>query len=295
MRALPASAVCLWMLALPQAVPAAGSAVDIAPGAGSFVFVDRKGDPSKRMTVYTYLPKGLESGAARIVFVMHGVSRNADGYRDVWIEHADRYGFLVVAPLFDREQWGRGAYSYSSVVTREGKTQDASLWSYSVIEHLFDAIKEATGNRSPSYFLYGHSEGGQFVQRLALFLPDARYARAVSANPGWYTMPAFDIRFPYGLKGSPATEASLRKSLGRDFVLMLGDRDTDPRHAQLRRTPEAMAQGSNRFERGRSYFKEAGSRATELKSAFGWRLKVVAGAAHENGRMSGPAAAVLME
>jgi pimeloyl-ACP methyl ester carboxylesterase len=201
---------------------------------------------------------------------------------------------MVVVPLFDPEQWGSGAYSYASAVTRDGKIQDPPLWSFSVVEHLFDAIKEATGNQSPRYFIYGHSEGGQFVHRLVLLLPEARYARAMAANPGWYTMPRFDIRFPYGLGGSPATEGSLKKSLGPDFVLLLGDRDNDPNHKALRRTPQAMAQGAFRFERGQNFFREAANRAAERRSAFGWRLDVVPGAAHSNGQMSGPAAAILM-
>ena len=188
---------------------------------------------------------------------MHGHGKNAKGYRDTWIEHADRYEFMVVAPLFDPEQWGGGGYSYGSVIGRDGRLQDASMWSFSVIEHLFDAIKGATGNQSAKYFIYGHSEGGQFVHRLVLLLPDARYARAVAANPGWYTMPRFDIKFPYGLGGSPATEGSLKKSLGREFVLMLGDRDTDPNHKDLRKTPQAMVQGAYRFERGQNYLQRS--------------------------------------
>jgi poly(3-hydroxybutyrate) depolymerase len=226
---------------------------------------------------------------------MHGTSRNAAGYRDAWIEHADRHRFMVVAPLFDRGQWGPGGYSYASVATRDGMIRDESRWSFSVIEHLFDAVKDATGNQSTRYFLYGHSEGGQFVHRLVLLLPDARFARAVAANSGWYTMPVFDTRFPYGLGGSPVTETALKKSLARDLIIMLGDRDTDPSHFQLRRTPEAMAQGAHRFERGQNYYKAAGSRAAELKGEFGWKLRTVAGAAHENGKMSGPAAAALVE
>jgi len=182
-----------------------------------------------------------------------------------------------------------------SVVDRDGTVHDAARWSFNVIEHLFDAIRTATGNQSASYFLYGHSEGGQFVHRLVLLLPEARYARAVAANSGWYTMPGFDGRFPYGLGGSPATEAGLKKSLARDLVLMLGDRDTDPAHFQLRRTPQAMTQGAHRFERGQNYLKLVAKRAAELKGDFGWKLRVVPGAAHENDRMSGPAAAVLME
>jgi poly(3-hydroxybutyrate) depolymerase len=283
-----------WTLMWSQTVSAAGATIRIAAGPSSFSFVDEKGDPSKQIAVYTYLPRGLKPDTAPIVFVMHGHGKNAKGYRDTWIEHADKYAFMVVAPLFDPERWGRGGYSYASVVGREGKFQDVSRWSFSVIEHLFDAIKEATGNQSAKYFIYGHSEGGQFVHRLVLLLPDARYARAVAANPGWYTMPRFDIKFPYGLGGSPATEESLKTSLGREFILMLGDRDTNPNHKDLRKTPQAMAQGSYRFERGQNFFKEAVQRATELKCTFGWQLQVVHGAAHENSKMSLPAAAVLM-
>ena len=55
---------------------------------------------------------------------------------------------------------------------------------------------------------------------------------------------------------------------------MLGDRDTDPKHKDLRKTPEAMTQGANRFERGQNYFKEARKRTGELKCTFGWRHPV---------------------
>lgn len=161
----------LWTLMWSQTVSAESPAIRIAQGSGSFLFVDEKGDPSKEMTVYTYLPNGLKLEAARIVFVIHGHGKNAEGYRDVWIEHADKYKFIVVAPLFDPEQWAGSAYSCGSVMGKDGKFQDASLWSFNVVEHLFDAIKGATGNQNAKYFIYGHSEGGQFVHRLVLLLP----------------------------------------------------------------------------------------------------------------------------
>lgn len=155
---------------------------------------------------------------------------------------------------------------------------------------MFDAIKTATGNQSADYFLYGHSEGGQFVHRLVLLLPDARFARAIAANPGWYTMPAFNTQFPYGLGSAPASEASLKKSFTRDFALLLGDRDTDPNHPELRRTPQAMAQGAHRFERGQNYMKHATQQAKALNVELAWRLEVVPRAAHENRKMSQAAA-----
>jgi hypothetical protein len=107
-------------------------------------------------------------------------------------------------------------------------------------------------------------------------------------------MPRFDIKFSYGLGGSPVTEASLKTSLGRDVVLMLGDKDTDPNDAELRKTRQALAQGAHRLARGQAFFKEAEDRATKWKTAFGWRLQVVPGVAHEPSKMSGPAVAVLM-
>jgi poly(3-hydroxybutyrate) depolymerase len=282
-------------LALSQNGCAAGSAISIATGAGRFVFADAKGDVSKPVTVYTYLPTGVKPESAPIVFVMHGFGKDAKGNRDMWMEHANRNGFMVFAPLFDPAQWGKDGYAYASVIGKDGSLRDPSLWSYSAIEHLFDAIKEATGNGNPTYDIFGHSEGGQFVHRLVMLLPDARYARAVAANPGWYTMPDFNVKFPYGLGASPATEASLKKSFARDFVLMLGDRDTDPNHRALNRSPQAMAQGAFRFERGQKYFKEAQIRAAQLQSAFKWRLQIVPGVAHQTSRMARPAAAVLME
>src|SRR5271155_4121645 len=45
---------------------------------------------------------------------------------------------------------------------------------------------------SKTYYLYGHSAGGQFAHRLVLFMPNARYQRVVAANPGYYTMPQFN-------------------------------------------------------------------------------------------------------
>jgi poly(3-hydroxybutyrate) depolymerase len=282
----------VWVLAWSQAA-VASPAVRIVSGAGSFSFVDDKGDATKEMTVYTYLPRHVKASKAPVVFIMHGHQKNAKGSRDEWAQYAEKYGFMVLAPLFDQEQWAGNEYSYASVVGKDGKVRDKSMWSFSVIEHLFDAVKAATGNANSRYFLYGFSEGGQFVHRLVLLLPEARYARAVIGTPGWYTMPKFDVKFPYGLGGVPLREDSLKMSFGRDVVLMLGDQDTDPNDPELRKTRQAMAQGAHRFERGETFFREARGHAAELKAAFAWRLVVVPGAGHDK-RMFRPAAAVLM-
>ena len=275
-----------------EKLPADG--IRIESGAGNFTFVDRKGDASKRMMVYTYLPATLKAAVAPIIFVMHGHGKYAEGYRDAWARHADKHGFLVIVPLFDNTNWG-ASYSSGQLFVKNGKLIDPAMWSFSVIEHLFDAIKTATGNMNPTYYLYGHSEGGQFVHRLVLFLPEARYAHAVVANPGWYTMPDLAVKFPYGLANSPVTEATLKKSLVRNVTVLLGSRDIDPNHPQLRKTPEAMAQGRVRLERGQHFFRQADARCALLQCRFGWKQQIVPGATHSNRQMASAVAAVLME
>lgn len=292
--ACPSLRHALLLLSMLAAMVSSARATGLADGKGSFVFHDAAGDPTKAITVYTYVPRGLDTTTAKIVFVMHGHGKDAEAYRDTWVPEAEHDRFIVVAPLFDAAQWPHGAYSYASVFDRDGTLRDRALWSFSVVEHLFDAVRTMTGDDTPRYFIYGHSEGAQFVHRLVLLLPDARYARAVAANAGWYTMPTAAVRYPFGTLDSPITDATLATSFGRDLTVLLGDRDIDPNHKELNRTPPAMAQGANRFERGHRFFDAAEARAREAGVPLAWRLQVVHGAAHQNSRMSGPAAAILM-
>jgi pimeloyl-ACP methyl ester carboxylesterase len=103
-------------------------------------------------------------------------------------------------PEFAAADYPRAAYQLGNLADGAGKLFPEGKWTFSAIEHLFDFVKKATGNTSERYHIYGHSAGGQFVHRMVLFLPEARYATAVTANAGWYTMPTFSgKKFPYGL------------------------------------------------------------------------------------------------
>lgn len=79
-------------------------AVPVSDGAGDFVFVDPQGNPKKPIRVYYYRPQKFNKDGT-VVFVMHGVSRNADGYRDVWSKYAEAKGFLILAPEFSQEHY----------------------------------------------------------------------------------------------------------------------------------------------------------------------------------------------
>lgn len=80
---------------------------------------------------------------------MHGRGKNAKGMRDTWARQADQYGWLIVAPLFDAAQWAGNAYSYGSVLTRDGKPREASLWSFNVVEHCSMRSRRPPATRAP--------------------------------------------------------------------------------------------------------------------------------------------------
>lgn len=258
---------------------------------GTFTFSDWAG-PALR--VWHWVPQKV-TATTPVVFVMHGVNRDADRYLAEWVPLAKRHGFILIVPEFNKADFpGSTGYNTGYFEDADGTPRPRERWSFAALEPLFDAVKARTGSRVPSYALYGHSAGAQFVHRYVLFMPEARLSRAVAANAGWYTMPDLATAYPYGLAGSPIGEAELRRALSKPMTILLGTADTDAAHPNLRTTPEANAQGPHRLARGGS-FREAGQDAAKrLRVDFAWRTEEVAGVGHENGKMAVAAAPLLM-
>jgi len=136
--------------------------------------------------------------------------------------------------------------------------------------------------RSMPYSLIGHSAGGQFLSRLAAFVPTAA-RRIVVANPSTYVFPSLDIEAPYGLGGvyrRADAEAALRRYLAAPVTIYLGQEDTgDENRADNR---QARAQGETRYDRGRNAF-AAGQKAAQARRVpFNWRLIELPGAGHSS-------------
>jgi poly(3-hydroxybutyrate) depolymerase len=270
---------------------AAHAAASIPAGESSFTFVDARGQPERPLTVYTYRPARCDAKCP-LVIVLHGVSRDAANYRGFWEAAADRYGLVIAAPEFSRKAWPKAAaYNLGDVVAHP---RDPSKWSYSAVEHLFDEI---AGGRA-GYVLFGHSAGGQFVHRMALFLPGCRATMMVAANPGWYTMPEWRAGraadpFPYSLVGSPAGAGELKQAFARPFLLMQGTADVDEHDKDLVHSPAADREGANRYRRGQAFFAAAQAAAKELDARFAWKRVDVPGVAHSGRLMSRAAAETL--
>ncbi|MGD2129781.1 MAG: hypothetical protein PVJ33_10745 [Lysobacterales bacterium] len=240
--------------------------------------------------VYASRPVHLASDRP-VVFVMHGMKRNAREYRDQWHQLAVDDDFLLVVPEFDERQFpGSAAYNLGGVFDAGGDRRNPKQWSFALIEPLFDDVRKRFSMTTSHYALYGQSAGAQFVERFLLYVPGARVSRAVAANAGWYTMPEFDQAWPYGLERSGVSEQALARMLQFPLTVLLGEADPeDTEDPRLRKTPEALLQGKSRLERGSRFF-EAGRQAAErLGIPFGWRLQTVEDADHDK-RLMAPAA-----
>lgn len=280
----------LALLALP--VPGLSSSI-LQPGVGSFSFpLPRSGQV---MTVH-YVMDARYNPADPPVMVLHGMLRNADEYRDAWIDLASEHHFLVLAPEFSEAQFpGTEGYNLGNLYRSESDLTPLpeALWSYPVVGELFDYLKAHDLTRSDGYVAFGHSAGSQYLHRAQALFPDPRLHLVVAANAGWYTFPDLEVSWPYGLQGTRFKEADFAVFLQSRLVILLGNADTDPHHASLRRTPEAMRQGSHRLLRGQAFLRAGQDKARKLGVPFAWRLQIVDGVEHNNKGMA-PTAAQLM-
>ena len=257
----------------------------LEPGSGVFEMSDQRKEAA-RINIFYHLPQNF-GPESKVVIVLHGVKRNADRYRDNWVNHSGKYGFLIVAPEFSMADYpGADQYNLGNMFNTEGKPNPRACWSYPVIERVFQKVVKLTGSAQKRFYVFGHSAGAQFVHRMVLFAPPRSMAGAIAANAGWYTMPDFSEEFPYGLKGAPLNKEGLKNAFICPLVIMAGDKDTDPHHKYLRRTPEAMSQGEHRLARSRTFFKAAQKEARALGTEFNWQYVLVPGVGHSNRKMS---------
>jgi poly(3-hydroxybutyrate) depolymerase len=271
-------------LAVATLVLAAGRVRAEPPGRGvaRLEVEDQWGKP---VPVYVYEPAKLRRDSP-VLFVLHGLRGNAEEYLEAWIPEADRHGVLLVAPQFSAARYRSSrVYQAGNVLDSRGRPNGRRQWVFREIERIFDSVREATGNRSPRYLLYGHSAGAQFVHRMVMLMPEARFAAAVAANAGSYTMADFEVSYPYGLGGAPVDRKQLRAALARPLVLLLGEQDDDPKSPNLPDSAAARRQGAHRLARGRVFFEEAQRVARNLDADFAWRLEAVPGVGHDHRKM----------
>ena len=235
------------------------------------------------LPVFTFRPP--QWNGERMLFVMHGVLRNADEYRDHAVSMGERFGMLVVAPKFDAERFPSRAYQRGGLLREDGSAAPAAEWTYARIPELAAAIRARTGKDSKLWVI-GHSAGGQFVVRMSAF-QEVGAERLVAANPGSVLLPTLAVPFGYGFGGLPATLANddrLRAYLEAPLTLYLGTGD-DHDDEWFDKSPDAMRQGSGRHQRGLALWWHAQALAAARGWKCNWRLVEAVGVEHDHEKM----------
>ncbi len=171
-----------------------------------YTFAGWKGPP---LGVHCSIPPRADADTS-ILIVIPGARRDADVYRDQWHALARAGSFIVLAiegRLADFPS--EDDYNAGGVLDAERHPRPEEEWLFSAIDPLFDDFVARFGSSQNMYALYGHSAGGGFVHRFALFKPRARCKRMVAANPAFTTMPDPNIDYPFGLRSAPLPDDAL--------------------------------------------------------------------------------------
>ena len=269
---------------------------------GVFTFTPTGVLSDKSINVYYHTPQGDLTNFP-ILFSFHGGSRNADEYRDDWIQMANTNNFMVFAPEFNSDDFPSGDMYNLANIFQDGDNPSSDTfnspdsWTFSIIDQLFDFIKSEIGGNQTTYNAWGHSAGAQFLHRFVFYLPDSKLNIAVCSNAGWYTVPESGVVFPYGLLESQLSNSNLISAFSKKLYVHLGDADTDPNSSSLRHNDIVDdQQGLNRLVRGRYFFETSKEKAESLNVAFNWeKTPEVPGVGHDHSAMALDALQYILE
>jgi hypothetical protein len=264
----------------------AASLTENTKGSGSFDYTAYAPLAAKPVKVFYHIPAS-SNGDSPILFLFHGDNRNGAEYRDVLVQKAEKNNFIVIAPEFSEKFFPTGdTYNLGNVFVDGDNPTAASLnpeniWTFSVIEPLFNYVKTTMKLKATSYSIIGHSAGAQFAHRLIMFKPNSSFNTAVISASGWYTLPDFKLDFPYGLKSSPLEKISLSLLYSKKVIVQIGLKDNDPNYPGLRRNALADAQGIERLARANFYFNCHKDVAALNKLNFEWKFVSVPNLDHD--------------
>ncbi|QPF85244.1 alpha/beta hydrolase [Bradyrhizobium genosp. L] len=258
----------------------------------------------------------------RAVLVLHGVLRNADDYFRAALSAQQAAGeagkhTLMIAPQFliepdvaafklpqDTLRWSLYGWQGGEPAIAPGPASSFDA---------LDAILAKLGDRTlfpnmKEVVVFGHSGGGQVVQRYAIATKgDQALIRAginvrfVVANPSSYAyftkdrpMPEIAAschgfnRWKFGMDDRPPylaepTPAALEQAyVARRVIYLLGTLDTNPNHPALDKSCMAEAEGPYRYARGHAYVAAMQARDNGTPNHNVWD---VPGVGHEGGKM----------
>lgn len=256
----------------------AAKAITKVRGDFNYAYINSSG--IRNVKVHYYAPKKLQK-LSRIVFVLHGDGRKGAGYRDEWQEYAEKYNFLVLCPEMSMKDFPYLQYNFGNILNPEKKIFNPKKeWTFNLIEQLFDFAKKDKEIAVEAYCIFGHSSGAQFVQRMVLFMPEARFSLAIANGAGWYTLPDFNINFQTGLKGTPVTKESLKMAFEKKMILLMGTKDFVSKVKPA--SYDEATHAYDRVWRAQYFYQAAKNQSQKMGAKLNWNYKKVQNADHNS-------------
>ena len=242
--------------------------------------------------IFYTLPKEINN-QTKVLFLIHGNSRDVKKYLNLWLEDAKDKNVILVAPHFTKENYPN--FGTLQIAKSSGKIlNDQSNNLTNSISSFFTYFKSKYNLESSTYRIFGFSAGSQFVHRYLMYGKDTRTEKAVLGSAGWYTF-LNEEKYPYGTKNMPIEKERYEWFLSRRVLFILGNKDNDPNHPTLNLSKGAKKQGNNRYERGQNYFDNLLNFSQKNKIPFRWRYKVVPSLDHNTEMLSKNAIPFLLE
>ena len=242
--------------------------------------------------IFYITPKKIDKDT-KLLFVIHGNSRNAKDYISAWIPHIKNKNIILVAPQFDKSSFRYFALLESATSSGNINNNPDDYINKS-ISSFFNFFQSKFSLSTSKYMMFGHSAGAQFTHRYMLLSNDKRISMAVIANAGWYTF-LNGNNFPYGIKNSPIdiTSDHIKWFMSNKTSLLIGNNDINLK--SVNSSKGAQRQGITRVDRANSYFESLVNISDDNNIPFRWSYKVVDEADHDYLKMTPVAAKILLE
>ncbi len=230
---------------------------------------------------YLYIPRTCGANSPLMISV-HGVSRNARQHAALLAPLAERFGVVLVAPLFTQQ-----LFPDYQRLGRLGRGPRADL----ALDQIIGDVLYKTACDFKRLYLFGYSGGGQFAHRYAMAHPE-RVGGVVVGAAGWYTFPDASIRFPRGNAASAELNSlhfDAERYLRVPMSVVVGSED-NKRDAELNKSARIdKQQGLNRLQRGENWIMAMRRQAEVRGLATPYSIETMPGIRHsfKDGMQSG--------
>ncbi len=283
--------------------------VTIQEGSGEFLIEGNESNKSKTIKVFYHKPKNYSSDS-KILLVIPGAGRNGDSYRDAWIEESENYSVLILSLMYPEKSYDFGDYHLCGIMydldLKNGLTyiKDSNIaeldedkftfktntnpndWIFNDFDRVFDLAVKHLNSSQTTYDIFGHSAGGQILHRMAIFNVQSKANHIISANSGFYTLPSFDFKLPFGVQEAPFEEKNFSSIFEKKLILMVGELDNEnEKGGTLLHSVSVNKQGMHRLSRGSFFYNTSKAKAESLKTNFNWKLEIVPDTGHDHRKM----------